>query len=35
MKKQLKEFLIETNLTTYLSYLGLIKGADAQQLLQG
>ncbi len=37
MKKQLKEFLIETNLTTDLSYLGLIKvtGADAQQLLQG
>ena len=35
--KQLKQFLIETNLTTDLSYLGLIKvtGADAQQLLQG
>ena len=35
--KQLKQFLIKTNLTTDLSYLGLIKvtGADAQQLLQG
>ncbi|HHB92311.1 MAG TPA: folate-binding protein [Thioploca sp.] len=37
MKKQLQELLIKTDLTTDLSYLGLIKvtGADAQQFLQG